>query len=378
MSHILDGVSEHGSEGSGRSEPRPAEQALLEAAERIAGFGSFEWVPETGEMRWTDNLFRIFGLEPGEVPPALDFWRSCVHPDDLEVVEPAVERFQSSGESPEAFEYRFIRPDGALRHLRALGGAVEESGGTRRLIGSIQDVTDQRRAEREIAAHIAVAEVLSDWKTFDSDAVALLQRLATAMGFDAAALWVPEDRVLVPRAVWRSRGLDGSEFESVTGRLRFPRGAGLPGRVWETQRPLTSARSEEEDVFARRGVADLSEAVAFPALHDGEAFAVIELYSRAHPGLTDRSVRSLIGIGYELGRFFSGRRGDLGPVRSLTPREVEVIQLAAYGLSGREIAGQLIVSPSTVKTHFNHIYEKLGVADRAGAVATALRLGLIE
>ena len=62
----------------------------------------------------------------------------------------------------------------------------------------------------------------------------------------------------------------------------------------------------------------------------------------------------------------------------LTPRETEVLQMASHGGSSAAIAGKLVVSTSTVKTHFEHIYAKLGVADRAGAVAEALRRGLID
>jgi DNA-binding CsgD family transcriptional regulator len=66
------------------------------------------------------------------------------------------------------------------------------------------------------------------------------------------------------------------------------------------------------------------------------------------------------------------------PAPALTPRELQVLQLAAEGLSGPSIAASLVVSPGTVKTHFEHVYEKLGVRDRAAAVARALRLGLID
>jgi len=70
---------------------------------------------------------------------------------------------------------------------------------------------------------------------------------------------------------------------------------------------------------------------------------------------------------------------DGGPeVRTVTPRERQVLQLAAEGLSGPAIASRLVVSRGTVKTHFEHVYEKLGVRDRAAAVARALRLGLID
>jgi DNA-binding CsgD family transcriptional regulator len=64
-------------------------------------------------------------------------------------------------------------------------------------------------------------------------------------------------------------------------------------------------------------------------------------------------------------------------LRALTPRELEVLELAAEGHIGPQIAERLLITPATVKTHFEHIYSKLGVADRAGAVARAMRLGLI-
>lgn len=61
----------------------------------------------------------------------------------------------------------------------------------------------------------------------------------------------------------------------------------------------------------------------------------------------------------------------------LTPRELEILELAAEGRTGPMIAAELVVSPATVRTHFGNIYEKLGVHDRAAAVAKAMRLGLI-
>ena len=63
---------------------------------------------------------------------------------------------------------------------------------------------------------------------------------------------------------------------------------------------------------------------------------------------------------------------------ALTPREREVLQLAAYGRRTREIAELLSVSSGTVKTHFEHAYEKLEARDRSAAVAECLRRGLID
>jgi len=61
----------------------------------------------------------------------------------------------------------------------------------------------------------------------------------------------------------------------------------------------------------------------------------------------------------------------------LTPREWEILQLTAEGFSTLTVAERLVVSPATVKSHLSNIYKKLGAASRAGAVAKAMRLGII-
>jgi two-component system nitrate/nitrite response regulator NarL len=66
------------------------------------------------------------------------------------------------------------------------------------------------------------------------------------------------------------------------------------------------------------------------------------------------------------------------PRPRLSPREREILTLAAEGRSGPEIARILFLSPSTVKTHLGNIYDKLGVSDRAAAVAKALREGVLQ
>ena len=70
------------------------------------------------------------------------------------------------------------------------------------------------------------------------------------------------------------------------------------------------------------------------------------------------------------------RKRDDAP--ALTPREQEILHLIAAGKSLPEIAKELYLGLTTVKTHVQHLYEKLGVSDRAAAVASAMRRGLIE
>jgi DNA-binding NarL/FixJ family response regulator len=67
-----------------------------------------------------------------------------------------------------------------------------------------------------------------------------------------------------------------------------------------------------------------------------------------------------------------------GARQGLTQRESEILSLVVNGLSNRGIAGKLVIGDETVKTHLRSIYRKLGVSDRTGAVATALREGIFQ
>jgi DNA-binding NarL/FixJ family response regulator len=76
-------------------------------------------------------------------------------------------------------------------------------------------------------------------------------------------------------------------------------------------------------------------------------------------------------------RLVSAVRAPASSAGSLSAREREVLALVARGTSNREIARELFVSEATVKTHLTHVYGKLGVKDRAAAVATAYERGIL-
>jgi DNA-binding NarL/FixJ family response regulator len=117
--------------------------------------------------------------------------------------------------------------------------------------------------------------------------------------------------------------------------------------------------------------------LAVPATYGNEVLAILSFASRRQAVLTDQFMRSLLGIGYEIGHFLARRRGELS-TPTLTVRQLQVLQLSATGFARRQIADEIGLSEATVKTHFEHIYKKLGVTDRASAVAEALRQGVIQ
>jgi PAS domain S-box-containing protein len=119
---------------------------LLEESQRSAQVGSWSWNVLTDELNWTDEMYRIYGLEPGE---SVDYQRFLerVHPEDRSTTAEAVEQALGSGK-PFAFLHRIVRPDGEIRTLQARGRVILTiEGRPERLIGSGQDVTDRLQAD---------------------------------------------------------------------------------------------------------------------------------------------------------------------------------------------------------------------------------------
>jgi PAS domain S-box-containing protein len=356
-----------------------ARRAVLAAsAEAVAQVGSWDWDLTTDELLWSDNHYRLLGLEPGEIAPTLEYIFDHAHPDDRERIERGIDAARDAGVLA-PWEFRLIRADGAVRHFHSRQAVVEHCDGEpRRMIGTLQDITERRLAEREIAAHVAVSDALSTWEGMDPSGERLLRSLAEAMEFERGALLVPQGDALVVRAAWQAH--DAAAFRAGTRGFRLPYGVGVAGRAWELRTPVHLRDLHHQAPHVRRQypVAEgVRGAVAVPALHGREVVAVVSFGSREEVELTERLIRSLTGIGYELGEFLSRRRGELNPP-GLTARELQVLQLAGQGCSGPMIAERLCVSPATVRTHFENVYAKYGVRDRASAVAKALREGLIE
>jgi two-component system nitrate/nitrite response regulator NarL len=127
--------------------------------------------------------------------------------------------------------------------------------------------------------------------------------------------------------------------------------------------------------------AHTDSAVVFQALQEGAAGYLAKDAKRAEIVAAVLDVaKGRTVVPAELAAGLAGeirmRAKDSGPV--LSERERQVLQAFARGLSVPQVAGELFIGVSTVKTHTQRLYEKLGVSDRAAAVAEGMRRGLVE
>jgi PAS domain S-box-containing protein len=122
-------------------------RTLLADAERVARLGSWEWDIPSNEVLWSDGLYTIYGIEPGDFEGEYRPGGSkYVHLDDRRRVEEQVQRVVETG-APMDFEFRIVRPDGRVRRLHSRAEVIADAEGRPlRLTGTAQDVTEFRAA----------------------------------------------------------------------------------------------------------------------------------------------------------------------------------------------------------------------------------------
>jgi diguanylate cyclase (GGDEF)-like protein/PAS domain S-box-containing protein len=134
-------------------------RSSLANAQRIARIGSWELEISTNEMYWTDEIFRIFGLEVGAVDTtSLEFWK-CVHPSDREFARSKVAEALAVSKSY-CIEHRVLLPDGSERHVQHNGEVAEGGDASGWMIGTLQDITEQKAAQEQIL-HLASYDSLT-------------------------------------------------------------------------------------------------------------------------------------------------------------------------------------------------------------------------
>ncbi|MBN8476088.1 ATP-binding protein [Sulfuritalea sp.] len=124
----------------------------LRRAQEIAHLGSFDWDPVSGALRWSEEHFRLWGLEPGVATPEYALFRAGVHPDDVAQLEAALQTAIGGGRWYDC-KHRVVWPDGGVRHIHGRGEVMfDGSGQAVRMLGTVQDITERVAAEEALIA----------------------------------------------------------------------------------------------------------------------------------------------------------------------------------------------------------------------------------
>ena len=175
------------------TERKRAEQALRESeartslARKIAGVGIWDWEIATDEVFWSPEIEPIFGFGPGEFGRQVDDVIKRLHPDDLERWRESVRACIEDGQE-HRIEFRVIWPDGSVHWVAALGDAErDENGAATRMLGTVMDITERRRAEeetRELAAVVRHSSELVNLATLEGKMIFLNEAGGKMLGID--------------------------------------------------------------------------------------------------------------------------------------------------------------------------------------------------
>jgi PAS domain S-box-containing protein len=295
------------------TERRASEEAIrrrerqLSDAQELAGMGSWEWDVLEGEVTWSDELFRIYGVDAQSFKGTFGAYLQLVHPDDRDRVRGEVEGAFREGREFD-FDERIVRPDGSVRVLRSRGRAVrDESGRTTHLLGSCLDITDLRAAQekalalvREQAAREAAEALTARLRFLVRASEALASDMDHETTFRAVAnLAVPEI------ADWCAVDLvDGAE--SLIRAAAAP--AGFGGR--ETADAMHQTAASRRGARFIRHVVETGEASSWP---DGGSHTQDQPFPDGL-GLQSAVVAPLPGRGGTVGALTLARAGSHRPI----------------------------------------------------------------
>src|SRR5712672_448571 len=298
-------------------------EAYLAQAQKLTHTGSWAWDPRTEKVLYcSEEMFRIFGLDPRESLPSRDNFRQQIHPEDRDWVK---KRFEESlRERVDTFaEYRALLPDGTVRHISASGHPVLNADSELiAFIGTAADVTERKRLEERLRVQHTVAQILAEAATIEEATPRILRAMGEWLGWEVGALWRVDRETEAMRCVelWHKASIEVPEFERVSRELTFVPGLGLPGRVWSSLEPEYIPDVVPDDNFPRGPIAEregLHAAFGFPILLGGEVLGVIEFFSREIRQPDQELLNMLATIGSQIGQFIERKRAEeaLGKVQ---------------------------------------------------------------
>ena len=206
-------------------------EANLAKAQQIAQLGYWDWHIPENTLFWSDEVYRIFGLTPTEIPSTYDNFLRYVHIDDHAKVQEAVDRSLSS-RAPYSIDHRIVRQGGALRVVHEQGEvAFAADGQPERMFGTVQDITLLKQSEQQLALAARVFDNSIEGITI-TDANGVIQSVNRA--FTLITGYTPEEAVGQRPSILKSDRHDGAFYQTMWQSLRDS--GHWEGEIWNRKK----------------------------------------------------------------------------------------------------------------------------------------------
>jgi diguanylate cyclase (GGDEF)-like protein/PAS domain S-box-containing protein len=332
----LYGFAREISESKQHEERLRAREQQLADAQMLAGVGSWGWNVETSELTCSEQALALLGVAPEHAGGSYDFIMQAVHPDDYELVDAALQNLLRDGTSY-AIEYRVIRANGLIHTLSGRGRSISAGGAQpRRLIGTLQDITERKRAEDESRLLANTAHALNTAEDLSSALAITLKQVCESEGWDYGEFWFPgpDSQELVCHVASYAKKPDRlREFRLHSQRRTCAPDVTLPGRVYSRNQAEWHAdlSGANDDVFCRAALArsaQLRTCVGVPLRVEGKVAAVLVLL-RHSPSVEDSHQLAVLStVAAQLGILIHRRQTE-----DALRRSEERFQIAARATS---------------------------------------------
>ncbi|HEY1066436.1 MAG TPA: PAS domain S-box protein, partial [Pirellulales bacterium] len=304
------------------TERRAAAERLRASEERLrlaleAGrMGTWDWTIRTNEVTWSTSLELLHGLQPGAFPGTFEAYQSDIHPDDRDRVLGSIQQTLGEGKDHH-LEYRIVWPDGTLHWVESRGKLFkDEAGRPVRMIGVCAEITERKRAERDVQFLADASASLAGLVDLEST----LQKVAK-LAVPAFADWCTVD-MLDEQGELKRVAVVHVESSKVAlaheVHRRWPPDPSAPSGVWEI---IRTGRSEL--------LAEIPDELLVASVPDRELLGILrELGLRSYIGVPLEARGKVLGVltffSAESGRRYEAR--DLSLAEDLAHRAAVAIE----------------------------------------------------
>ncbi|MCW8929158.1 MAG: PAS domain-containing protein [Gammaproteobacteria bacterium] len=270
------------------------ERQLLEA-QILARIGSFEADMITGEMSWSDEIFKIFGYVPKSFTPNIDIFKAAIHPDDRQMVEESEMKATDTGNN--VVVHRIVRQDGSIRHVLEMANVQMNSlGKIIRITGTVQDLTERIKMEEKLRQqrkllnmlHQSTTEFVVEGdfrKAMNAMLNTLLELTESEYGFTGEVLYDNGTPYLKTHAIsniaWDSHSIELYE-KSVKDGIEFRNLKTLFGHVLTSQECVVSNNplSDSRSAGLPAGHPSMSSFLGIPIFYGNELIGMYAIANR--------------------------------------------------------------------------------------------------
>jgi diguanylate cyclase (GGDEF)-like protein/PAS domain S-box-containing protein len=288
-------------------------EASLAQAQRIAQLGNWSLDPASRTMTWSEETYRILGLQPSATSPHYGELVGRVHEKDRAALEQALQRAAQTGRECE-IDHRISSRKGETRWVHTIVQPEQHDQKTL-LHGTIRDITEGKLAAVRLQVEHGVTQLVAGATDPDEVMSGIIETVCAGLNWQCGAYWSldKEGALLRCAASWGENASAIQEFLALTKKMSAPSGVDLPGLAWAKGEPLFVEDIGAEHSFSRTQAAlqaGLHGALALPIVSGGKTFGVIELFSAQAIRSDEALIHLLHSASAQIGQSFQRKLAE--------------------------------------------------------------------